>query len=153
MILPRWIFWLSGLSVFTMMSSVAVAQQDDLCFMQTTSGQRISLGKLCGKSTDKVMSDFMWDENNYDPKFVTHQSDGAWSVVIGAPHPFKYPDGSILWPDGRVTEPEGYTSKLITKNGKVVGVQYYQADGKTLLNPGEVVKLPTGQNITQQDFR
>jgi hypothetical protein len=134
-------------------AGASTAQNGDICSMQTSSGRQIPLDKLCGKSGGKPMSGLMWDENNYDPKFVEHKKDGSWSVVIGAPYPFKYPDGSVLWPDGRVTEPEGYTSKLVTENGKITGVQYYQPDGVTPLRPGEKMTLPTGHKVVQKDVK
>jgi hypothetical protein len=129
----------------------STAQNGDICSMQTSSGRQISLDKLCGRSGGKAMSGLMWDENNYDPTFVTHEKDGSWSVLMGAPHPFKYPDGSILWPDGRITEPEGYTRKLVIKDDKVTGVQYYKPDGVTPLRPGEKMMLPTGHKVVQKD--
>jgi hypothetical protein len=134
-------------------TGVSTAQNGDICSMQTSSGHQIPLDKLCGKSGEKPVSGLMWDENNYDPKFVTHEKGGSWSVLMGAPHPFKYPDGSILWPDGRITEPEGYTSKLVIRDDKVTGVQYYKPDGVTPLRPGETMTFPTGHKVIQQDVQ
>lgn len=134
-----------------LIGGLAVAQQqDDLCFMETSSGKRVALSKVCGKSGEKAMDDVIWDENNYDPKYVTNEGAGFWTVASDAPHPFKYPDGSILWPDGRMTEVDGSTSKLIAKDGKVAGVQYYQADGKTPLRPGEQYIYPSGMTVVQE---
>jgi hypothetical protein len=148
-----WLKWIPlAAAPMMLISGMAVAQKDDLCFMKTSSGQRIALDKFCGKSGGKMMSELIWDETNYDAKYVTLEPNGMWSVTVGAPHPFKYPDGSILWPDGRVTEADGHTSKLVTKGNKVVGVQYYQSDGKTPLKVGETTKLSTGQTITQQNI-
>jgi hypothetical protein len=152
MVLLRRMCWLTGLGLFITMSGVAVGQSDDLCFMRTSSGQQISLGKLCRKPADKNMDDIVWDENNYDPRYVTREGDGAWTVTVGAPRPFRFPGGSVLWPDGRTTYPVGYTSKTIVKDGEVAGIQYYQPDGITPLSPGEVLRLPTGQEITQEKF-
>jgi hypothetical protein len=151
--LGSWLKWLPlSVAPILLASGVAAGQEDNLCFMQTSSGQRVSLEKFCGKSGEEKMSDLIWDETNYDAKYVTLEPNGMWNVVIGAPHPFRYPDGSVLWPDGRVTEADGHTSKLVTKGENVIGVQYYQADGKTPLKSGEATKLPTGQTVTQQGF-
>ncbi|NJM47708.1 MAG: hypothetical protein HC860_17365 [Alkalinema sp. RU_4_3] len=90
------------------------AQQDDVCFIQSSTGQKTSLDKLCQKLRGKIVSDFMWDEHNFDPRYVSKDAEGIWQVTIGAPYPFKHPDGSIVWTDGRVTHPNGITAKIIT---------------------------------------
>jgi hypothetical protein len=110
-------------------SGIAMAQSDDLCFMQTSSGQWISLSEFCGKSGDKAVSDFMWDENNYDPNFVGKVDGGGWSVVLGAPHPFKYPDGAIMYPDGTVRKDGVATSRITLGPDGRSRVEFLEPDG------------------------
>jgi hypothetical protein len=108
---------------------LSVAQQDDICFIQTSSGQRIPLGKICGKSGQKKMSDFMWDEHNYDPNFVTPKGGGAWKVRLGGAHPFKYPDGSIIYPDGTTVNPDGSKLVLVRNSKGKLDFQNYRSNG------------------------
>jgi hypothetical protein len=128
-------------------------QQDDPCFIENSSGQRTTLDKLCGKSGEKASGkDFMWDETNYDPKFVKKMPDGFWSYTKGAPHPFRTPKGSIFWPDGRI-ESHGMIAKPVSDTaGKFLGLQRYKADGITPLKPGEQYKYPSGMTVTQARF-
>jgi hypothetical protein len=152
----KWILWLRLRWVplltapIVLLGGLAIAQDNDMCFMQTSSGQRISLSKLCGKSGDKTMSDFMWDESNYDPNYVTINSDGSWSVKTGGKYPFKDRTGAILWPDGRVTEGDGLTYRSVWKGDKQIGMQYYKEDRITPLRSGEQITLPSGMVVTQQ---
>jgi hypothetical protein len=149
-----WLKWIPlAAAPMMLISGMAVAQKDDLCFIQTSSGQRIALDKFCGKSGDKAVSNFMWDESNYDPSYVSKNAFGIWQVRLGGPHPFKYPDGGIIWPDGRATEPDGTTTSLVKNaDGSIRAVQYYREDQITPLKPGETIKLPSGLVITQQSM-
>jgi hypothetical protein len=132
-------------------AGASTAQNGDICSMQTSSGHQIPLDKLCGKSGEKPVSGLMWDEHNYDPRYVSKNEYGLWEVVVGAPYPFKYPDGGILWPDGRATGVDGTTTNLVTNpDGSVRGVQYYHKDQVTPLKSGETIQLPSGLTITQQ---
>jgi hypothetical protein len=133
-----------------LMSGIAVAQKDDLCFITTSSGQQIALNQLCGKSGGKAVSDFMWDETNYDPRYVSKNEFGIWEVTLGGPHPFKYPSGTIMWPDGRSTNSEGLTVSLVTATDGSRQFQYYRSDKITPLKPGESIQLPSGETITQK---
>jgi hypothetical protein len=126
-------------------------QQDDPCFIENSSGQRTILDKLCGKSGEKAAGkDFMWDETNYDPKFVRRRENGFWSYKIGAPHPFRTASGAVFWPDGRLTT-RGVTSKVVHDDaGKLLGIQRYKVDGITPLKPGETYKYPVGLTVVQE---
>jgi hypothetical protein len=125
--------------------------KDDLCFIQTTSGQKVKLDKLCGKSGDRAVSDVMWDENNHDPAYVSKNSSGIWQVKLGGPHPFKYSSGAIIWPDGRITSSLGETTRLVNNpDGSIRGVQYYREDKLTPLKSGETMTLQSGLKITQE---
>jgi hypothetical protein len=135
-----------------LISSAAVAQKDELCFIETSSGQRVALDKICGKSGGKVVSGFMWDENNYDPNFVSKNEYGIWEVTLGGSHPFKYPSGTIMWPDGRSTNIDGLTVSLVTAPDGSHRNQYYRADKVTPLKPGESMQLSSGETIVQEKF-
>ncbi len=129
------------------------AQQEELCYLETTPGQRIPLSKICGKSEERKMNDEMWDENNYDPNFVQRDnSNGIWIVREGGQRPFKNPDGGIIWPDGRVTQQNGHTVKLVLKDNKVVGIQHFKLDKITPLKPGEKLRLSSGDVVEQLPF-
>jgi hypothetical protein len=149
-----WLKWIPlAAAPMMLISGMAVAQKDDLCFMKTSSGQRIALDKFCGKSGDKAVSDFMWDENNYDPNFVTKTADG-WSVLLGGAHPFKKPNGTIAWPDGRITTNENVTFRhVIDSQGKLMGIQYYKENRTTPIKPGETLNLPNGITVIQSGFQ
>jgi hypothetical protein len=153
----KWNYWLRWMliliaSPIVLMGGLAVAQHDDACFMENNSGQKVSLNELCGKSGGKAVSDFMWDENNYDPNFVTKIKDG-WSVLLGGPHPFKHPTGEISWPDGRITTNDNITAKsIIDTQGKTIGIQYYKEDRVTPLQVGETLILPNGLTVSQGKF-
>ncbi len=128
------------------------AQQDELCYLETAPGRRTPLSKICGKSEERKMDDEMWDENNYDPNFVERNSYGVWVVREGGQRPFKYPDGGIIWTDGRVTQPDGHTLKLVLKDNKIVGIQHFKEDKITPLKPGEKLRLPSGDLVEQLNF-
>jgi hypothetical protein len=154
----KWNYWLRWMPILiappiVLMGGLAVAQNDDACFMKTSSGQRIPLNKLCGKSGGEAVSDFMWDESNYDPNYVKINDDGSWSVKTGGKYPFKDRTGAILWPDGRVTEGDGLTYRSVWKGNEQVGVQYYKADRITPLQAGEKVTLPSGMVVTQENLQ
>jgi hypothetical protein len=135
-----------------LMSGMAVAQKDDLCFMKTSSGQRIALDKFCGKSGNKAVSDFMWDESNYDPRYVKRHPNGMWSYKPGAPYPFQTKTGLTFYPDGRYSSGP-VTVKPIIRDGKPVGNQYYKEDGVTPLKPEEKYTYSSGFTIEQAHIK
>jgi hypothetical protein len=146
-----------GSVAFSIISSVLLAsfvqaKPDDLCYLENTPGQRVSLSSICGKSGKGKVDDSMWDENNYDPNFVWRGPYGIWMVKPGGSKPFRYPDGGIIWPDERITHPDGVTLKPVGKGNEIIGIQYYKADKVTPLQPGEKMTLPSGQIIKQQSF-
>jgi hypothetical protein len=144
-----------ALSMVGLVASSAIARIDTSCQIETSSGKIISAPGLCEKSGGKKMENDhkkkFWDENNYDPNFVRRNEKGIWMVREGGEFPFKYPDGTVIWPDGRITEVDGMTSKLILgKDNSIIGAQFYRKDGVTPLKPGETIELPSGDIVEQR---
>jgi hypothetical protein len=147
-----------GLILFCSSTEVArseLSKDSFYCQFSTSSGQIIDLAKICNDSDINTSSKGkpsmeMWDEKNHDPNFVKRGPGGSWMVRKGGARPFKFPDGAIAWTDGRITETDGVTTKLIEKNGNIVGVQFYRQDKVTPLKPGETMELPSGRLIEQR---
>jgi hypothetical protein len=130
-------------------STSARSQQDNSCYMKSSSGQTIILDKFCNQGRESKMEEEISDE--LDPNYVTSLKGGGWKIKLGAPKAFRLPTGEIYYPDGRIKSPEGLTYKYVVKDGKVVGEQFYKDTGE-LVKPGEIITLPSGETIQQKMF-
>jgi hypothetical protein len=88
---------------------------------------------------------------NLDSEFIVHGEDGSVEVKLGAPQAFQLPTGHIIEPDGTLTDPDGTKRRVILKDGKYVGTQFFRADGSPAAS-GEIVILPDGQTVEQENL-
>jgi hypothetical protein len=89
---------------------------------------------------------------NLDSEFIEQTNDGGVWVRLGAPQAFQLPTGHIVEPDGTMTDPDGTKYRAVLKDGEYVGTQFFRADGSPAA-PGEIVTLPDGQTIVQENLK
>jgi hypothetical protein len=152
----RWIALVAA-PIVMLTSEIAVAQQAqkeqaqeiETCYMKTQSGQVIKLDKLC-RSKIKPSAG---GSNRMKPGDIEKTPNG-WAVMPGGSKPVQLPDGSVVYPDGRLAPPgmDGFSIGFIMKNGEPAGTQYYRPDGFPM-QPGEFHKLASGEVIEQRGFK
>jgi hypothetical protein len=126
------------------------AKEVDGCHIKMQSGVVVQLNKLCGsKKPAKPVN----VGSQMKPGEVKINPDGSWIAMPGGSKPVNLPDGSTFYPDGRIQFPgmEGFSLKLMMKNEKMVGAQFYGPDGLPM-KPGEFHKLSSGEIIEQRGF-
>jgi hypothetical protein len=111
----------------TLVGGIAVAQQAqqvDLCYMKTSSGQTVSLQKLCEKLREAKEEQM----EELEPK----ASGTSWVAVLGGTRPQRMPNGDVVYPDGTIKYADGKSAKIEIVNGLPVGIKIYDKDGRLL---------------------
>jgi hypothetical protein len=154
------------------------ANAQALCFWSDSQGELRDLSSVCETNSDKKVnnqsemkaipgnSPATGNQQEVKPTVQGQQPDrnlgGTWKgfdfipdgsppIVVVGNEEKRGPDGTIFRGDGMITTPDGLSVQMIVKNGKIVGNQYYRADG-TKLMPGESITSPNGIVLRQQKF-
>jgi hypothetical protein len=129
----------------------SIAQESELCYIKTASGQVVSLNKLCDS---KSSSNVRRGSRMQPPGEVKINPNGTWGMMPGGDEPVQLPDGSTVYPDGRIALPgmEGFSMKTVVRNGESVGIQFYKPNGAPM-QPDEFHKLSSGEFIEQKGFK
>ena len=120
------------------------------CFFKMQSGKYINLNMLCDveKNRKKLVKEVT---SILDLKYVKRESDGSIWVELGADRSFQLPSGHIVAPNGVITNPDGTSYQPILKDGKYIGNQYFDSNGRKL-NPGEVLSVKNENSVQQSDL-
>jgi hypothetical protein len=141
------IFCLASLPCIVFVTQASGESKNTICHLKTSSGKVFDLSRIC---TGSAARSSIPVTTNLNSPFVTKGTD-TYFVELGAPQAFQLPTGQVIYPDGTVKESDGTAYRPVIKNAAVTGIQYFRQDG-TPLKPGEKLKLPNSETVTQSAY-